>query len=299
MTSLRVTQRSIATQSLTNLQANLGRVGDLQDRLSSGKQISRPSDSPTGTVSAMQMRSEIRTNEQWSRNASDGIGWLGTIDQTLTSSLDSVRRARDLTVAGLNSGANTGVSQEAIAAELDQLRSGLIGLANTKYLDRPVMGGTTGGDQAYSAAGAYVGPAASLPVTRTVGAAATVRVDVTGPEVYGADGANLFDVLADASANLRGAGNTAALRANLGDIDAAMTRMQGKLSGVGAAYNRVEQMQKSADDRVLMLKTSLSGVEDIDLPATIVDLQMQQVANQAALAATQRVITPTLADFLR
>lgn len=298
MTSLRVTQRSIATQSLTGLQANLARMGDLQARLSSGRLISRPSDSPTGTVSAMAMRSEIRTNEQWSRNAADGIGWLGTIDQTLTSSLDSVRRARDLTLGGLNSGANSAVSQEATAAELDQLRAGLIGLANTRYLDRPVLGGTTGGPQAYSAAGVYLGPAASLPVSRTVGAGAAVRVDLTGPEVYGPDGANLFTILSDASANLR-AGDMTALRGNLGALDAAMTRIQGRLAGVGAAYNRVEQMQKSADDRVLMLKTSLSGIENIDLPATIVELQMQQVANQAALAATERVITPSLADFLR
>src|SRR5690348_16990287 len=96
----RVTQRSIATHTLAGLQGNLSRLGDLQQKLSSGKQISKPSDSPTDTVAAMQMRSQISGNTQWSRNAADGIGWLGTIDQTLSSAMDSARRARDLTVQG-------------------------------------------------------------------------------------------------------------------------------------------------------------------------------------------------------
>jgi flagellar hook-associated protein 3 FlgL len=298
MTALRVTQRSIATQTLAGLQANISRLGEIQQQLSSGRLIAKPSDSPTGTASAMQFRSEIRSNEQWSRNAADGIGWLGTIDRTLTSSLDSLRRARDLTLQGLNGGAGTPVSREAQAAEIDQLRAGLIGLANTRYLDRPVFGGTTSGTQAFDASGAYVGPASSLPVTRTVGAAATVRVDATGPEVFGPAGGDLFTVLTDTAASLR-AGDIPALSANLGDLDAAMRRIQGKLAEVGANYNRVQQMQNAADDRVISLKAALSGVESIDLPRTIVDLQMQQVSYEAALGATQRIVTPSLADFLR
>ncbi|WP_293767014.1 hypothetical protein [Sporichthya sp.] len=56
----RVTQRSIATHTLMGLQGNLSRMAGIQQQRSSGKQISRPSDSPTGTVAAMQMRGEIR-----------------------------------------------------------------------------------------------------------------------------------------------------------------------------------------------------------------------------------------------
>jgi flagellar hook-associated protein 3 FlgL len=308
MTTLRVTQRSIAQQTLAGLQGNIGRLGEIQQRLSSGKEISKPSDSPTGTVSAMQLRSEIRSNEQWSRNADDGIGWLGTMDQTLGSSLDSLQKIRGLTLQALNSGASSPESDQARAVEVVQLREGLIGLANTTYLERPVFGGTTNGRRAYDATGTYVGnprqpvpPATALPVvpvTRTVGAGAEVRVDQTGPEVYGPAGADLFTVLAGITQHMKD-GNTAALTSDLTDLDTAMSRMQGKLAEVGASYNRVEQMHQAADDRVLALKSSLSGIEDIDLPKTIVELQMQQVVYQAALGATAKIITPSLADFLR
>ena len=308
MTALRVTQRSMAQQTLAGLQGNIGRLGQIQQQLSSGKQISKPSDSPTGTVSAMQFRSQIRSNEQWSRNAADGIGWLGTIDQTLTSTVTAVGRARDLTVQGLNSGATSPDSRQAMAVEVDQIRQTAIGLANTKYLDRPVFGGTTSGSTAYDANGVFVGnpqPPSPLvptqPITRTVGADSAVRVDQTGPEVFGAVTAtskDLFTVLDNISAHLT-SGNTALLSADLTDLDKAMSTVTSKLAEVGANYNRVEQMQQAADDRVITLKSSLSGIEDIDLPKTIVDLQMQQVAYQAALGATQKIITTSLADFLR
>ena len=40
-------------------------------------------------------------------------------------------------------------------------------------------------------------------------------------------------------------------------------------------------------------------MENTDLAKATVDLQLQQVAYQAALAATARVIQPSLQDFLR
>jgi len=73
---------------------------------------------------------------------------------------------------------------------------------------------------------------------------------------------------------------------------------QGRLTQL-TSYKRVEQMDQSADDRVLSLNASLRDIEDIDLPKTILELQLQQIAYQAALGATQRIITTSLADFLR
>ena len=58
-------------------------------------------------------------------------------------------------------------------------------------------------------------------------------------------------------------------------------------------------MRQAADDRVIDLNSQLSNVEDIDLPKTITDLQLQQTAYQAALAATAKVVQPSLVDFLR
>src|SRR5688572_7985996 len=152
--SFRVTHRSMGVRVLQNLQHNLTSMGALQQQLSSGKLSSRPSDSPTGSVAALRLRSEIRATEQYSRNAQDGLNWLGTADEALTTSSTMLRRVRDLTLQGMSAGTGSSVtSRTAIAAEVSTLREALLGVANTQYLDRPIFGGTTTMTAAFTAAG--------------------------------------------------------------------------------------------------------------------------------------------------
>jgi len=294
--AFRVTQRSLGARALSGLQTQLGQLGRIQEQLSSGRLIAKPSDSPTGTVVAMQSRGEIRANEQYGRNASDGLGWLGMADTTLMSSLTSIRRVRDLALQGASTGSSSQTSREALAQEVDSLRDGLLQLANTQYLGRPIFGGTTTGAVAYdTTSGTYAGD--TNHVARTVGDNTSVEVAFTGPEVFGPAGSDLFAVVGQIADHLRN--DPASLQGDLTALDASMQNVLGRLSEVGARYSRVDAMKTAADDRVLDLKTRLSEVENVDLPKTIMDLQMQQVAYQAALGATSKVITPSLVDFLR
>jgi flagellar hook-associated protein 3 FlgL len=302
---MRVTQHTIATNSLANLQTNLGRVSQLQEQMTSGKVINRPSDSPTGTVSALGLRGEIRTTEQYSRNANDAVSWLGTQDTTLTSINDVLQRVRVLTLQGSNDGALGPAAREALATEIRSLRETTRGLANTTFLGRPIFGGTTGNTQAFVVDSAS--PASPQPivyqgdggeVVRRVGADATVRVDTDGLAVFGANGSSVFDVL-DQIADHHSKGDTAGLATDLGALDQSTLRVRTALTEVGSRYNRAEAARQAADDRVLTLRATLSGVEDIDLPHTIMDLQMQQMAYQTALGATAKALQPSLMDFLR
>jgi flagellar hook-associated protein 3 FlgL len=58
-------------------------------------------------------------------------------------------------------------------------------------------------------------------------------------------------------------------------------------------------MKQSAQDHLLSVTSQLSDIEDVDLPKAIMELQIQQTSYQAALAATAKVIQPSLIDFLR
>lgn len=307
-TAFRITNRSINRTVMDGLQGNLGRMQKLQEQLSSGKQVSRPSDSPVATVSAMQYRSQLRQTEQHARNAQDGLSFLGITDQTLTGMLGQTNRARQLALAGLN-GTASSAEREALAAEVDSLRSGLLDVANTKYLDRPIFAGTKQGTMAYDrVSGTFLGNVgdenlanAVGKVERGVAPGVTVRVNLTGPEVFGAQGPDtqdLFGVLEAIATHLR-SGDTAALGADLGALDDRLLVVQNQLAKVGARYRQVEAMRDRATNDQLSLTHGLSEVEDIDLPKTIVDLQLQEVAYQAALSATARVIQPSLLDFLR
>jgi len=291
----RVTQRSISNTVLLGLNANQDRMAAIQQRLATGKNISKPSDDPTGTISALQMRGDVRRNETWQRNGQDGLTWLGTTDSALTSALEVVRRVRDLTVQAASTGGNDSVSAEALATEIDKLKENLIGIANTKYIDRPVFGGTTAGGLAYDATGNYVGDANAN--FRTVGSGSPVRVDVTGDEVFGTGVTSIFQVLTDTAATIRTPGSSPTTK--IADIDAAMQVMTNQLTDIGARYKRVDQAIGLSQSRVLDLKNNISTIEDVDLAKTITDLSLQNTAYQASLSAAAKVIQPSLLDFIR
>ncbi|WP_067473342.1 flagellin N-terminal helical domain-containing protein [Actinomadura hibisca] len=296
MTYIRTTERSISTRVLNNLQNNLGQLAETQQRMSSGKMISVPSDSPTGTASALQLRGDVRVQQQYQRNVDDALGWLGTIDTALSSATTQLNGARDLVLQGISSGTGGSAdAREALATEIDNIRSSLIGVANTSYLGRPVFGGTTGKATAYDAAGAYTGDGGA--VVRSVGDNTKIPVNGDAAATFGTGTGQLFTVLSDIAKHLRE--DPSALTADLARLDTASERVRTQAADVGARQNRVTQSESTVTDRLLTLKGQLSNIEDIDLPQTVTDLKLQETAYQASLAATARVVQPSLMDFLR
>ena len=240
--SLRVTQRAIVYGATANLQDTLARSQRTQEKLTSGKEISRPSDSPSDVHTALEYRASIRRADQLVRNADDGLAMLGTADNALTDTSNLMRRARDLAVQGANSTLTAG-GREAIALEIDQLRQQAISLANTTYLGRPLFSGTAspavGGDVAYTPAGTYNGNAAAI--MRTIAPNESVQVNLTGTDVYGPAGSDLFTTLGKLADDLRT--NPAAVGTNIASIDTAFTRVTSALATVGARVNRVEAVR--------------------------------------------------------
>ena len=293
---MRITQRAVALTSMQGLNRNLDAVGRLQQQLTSGRLINTPSDSPTGTNRAMQTRGDQAAVAQQGRNISDAQSWLEQGDSTLREMLDTTRRVRDLTLQGLNTGAGSDASQKALATEVASLREGLLALANTVVQGRPIFGGVTTGAKAYDTSGGYVGVPGN-GVVRRLSASETVRVDISGPDTFGVDGDNLFDVVQKIATDLTAAPD--ALEDHLTALDAVMQKMMTAVADVGSRAARVDRAEQLNFDLSLSLKSQLADTENVDLPETIMKLNMQKVGYEAALAATAKAISPTLLDYLR
>lgn len=295
MSAPRITQRLMVQRSLSSLQLGLGRLANTQEKLSTGRLINRPSDSPTGTNQAMRLRQQLAADTQHARNAQDGLSWMGAADSTLQSMLDGTRRARDLILQASSTGSSGPDARNAIAAELTQIREALLDQANTQHMGRPLFGGTTGSEVAYDDSGVYQGDLND--VNRTIGDGVTVKVNTNGPDAFGENGDNLFDVLGTAIDQVKN--DPASLSGTLDSLDDVMGSMRTALADVGTRYGRVESAMTRLDGTTLDNQKALSDVENVDIAKTIVDLQMQEVAYQSALGATARVIQPSLLDFLR
>ncbi len=298
----RVTQNMITDRSMVNLQGSLARLAGTQEQRSTGRVINRPSDSPVGTTSAMRLRSSLTEVAQHQRNAEDGAIWLQMVDTTLSGTTEIVRRAKELGIQGVN-GSNTPQAMAALGQEVSRLREALLSAANTTYLGRPIFGGVSAGSTAYDASGTYVGTSGA-GVMRTISTGDRVRVDQDAQAAFGPNtpgpppSGDLFADLAQLSADLT-SGNLTGVRSGLTALDKGLDRLTSALADVGTRVNRIDRAIQGAKDSTLLHSRSLSDVENVDIAAAAVELQMQEVAYQVALGATRRVMPPSLLDFLR
>lgn len=291
----RVTNATQTLNAQRNLQLSLQRQAQLYDQATSRKQITKPSDDPTATASALGVRSEQAATAQYKRNADNGDAWLTTADSTLTSVESIMRRVRDLTVTGSNDGALSAEAKEAIATEVDGLKKSLLSLANTTYLGRTVFAGNSDAGVAFQPDYSFTGAAGST-VERRIGPDTTVRVDADGAAVFGTGTGSVFALLDGISNDLRTGVNVGP---RLGGIDDRMKAIVGEHAEIGGRQTRIDKAKDTLAVGANSLETQRANLEDVDLSKVLLDLKTQDVNYQTAIAVTARVLQPTLMDFLR
>lgn len=299
----RVTHQSSQRSVLANMQQNLSAMARIQAQASSGKLIARTSDDPAKASDSLSLRREQAATVQYKRNSDDGLSWLNVIDSALTTTSSLLRRARDLVVQASNTGTMNDQTREAVAAELDGIKASLMSQANTTYLGRNVFAGTSGADTAFDTATYAFNGVPGSSVERRTAEDVTIRVDSDGSTVFGTDhtdpnGADysVFKMFDDLSATIRGGGDP---QNGLNQIDTRMNAVLTQAATIGARTNQIERAAEQLGFKVNTLKDDISGIEDIDLAATISELKLQETAYQSSLNAAARVLQPTLLDFLR
>jgi flagellar hook-associated protein 3 FlgL len=291
----RVTNATQALNAQNNLQANLQRQAVLYDQATSRRLITKPSDDPTATASALGVRADQSATAQYTRNANSGDAWLATADSTLTSVEGIMGRVRDLTVQGANDGAMSAGAKEAIVTELDGLKKSLLSLANTSYLGRNVFAGNSNAGVAFQPDYSFTGAPGST-VERRIGPDTTVRVDADGAAAFGTGASSVFALIDDTVNDLRTGVNVGP---RLGQIDDRMKAIVGEHAQIGGRQTRIDKAKDTLAVSTNSLEAQRSGIEDVDLSKVLLDLKTQDVNYQTAIAVTARVLQPTLMDFLR
>src|SRR3954468_23681331 len=137
----RVTNGTLSRELLRDVNSLTTRIARAQTQISSGRQISAPSDDPLGTQRALTLRSTIEGSQQQQRNIDEATGWLQTTDDALGDISNIINRAKELTVQGASD--SLGPQQrEAIALEIDQLISAAKDSGNATFQGSYIFGGT-------------------------------------------------------------------------------------------------------------------------------------------------------------
>jgi len=298
MATTRVTQNMLNTQFMRNLNTNLNRVQKLQDQLSSGRRINKPSDDPVGISLSLRYRSELERNKQYQRNVDSALSWLSYIDEILGQAGNVLQRARELAVQGAN-GTNPKEALETIAMEIDQLTGQLLNIANSQFNGKYVFNGQKTDLKPYD----ETNPGQSVPddgeVLFEIGIGVRIAVNAKAKDIFGAPNTqeNIFIALKNLSESLRN-GDYAGVSRLIGTLDARIDGFLAARADIGAKVNRVELAEERLKDISLNLTRLQSKTEDADLADVITKLKMDENVYQASLAAGSRLLMRTLVDFL-
>ena len=127
---MRISTRQIYTQGIEAFQQQQQKLAKLQQQISTGVRLNKPSDDPAAASRVLELEQDISVNLQYQANINLAEQRLGQQDSVMNTYGDLLNRVRELAVQG-NNGPLDQASRNAIAAELDQRLSELYSLANT------------------------------------------------------------------------------------------------------------------------------------------------------------------------
>lgn len=138
---MRITTQMITNRYLTDATRNLNSLQTINRQLTTGKEISRPSDNPYKVARSMQLNTDLNTNVQYKTNIKDAINWLDTTDESLNQASSCITRIRTLMVASGNVGYGTD-ERKAIADEINERVAELGQILNGNFNGKYIFGGT-------------------------------------------------------------------------------------------------------------------------------------------------------------
>jgi flagellar hook-associated protein 3 FlgL len=306
--SLRITTSMVQRNVLADLNAVNEKLTRMQLKSASGKEISRPSDDPFHASQAMAMRQSLEGTRQYQRNVQDAIGWAELTENGLDDISSNAARARDLLVQGGTDSADQ-TSRNSIASELEQLIDAIKQGSAKTYRGSFLFSGTettvrpydAGSDDTYHGDEAGWDPAIA-GIIREIGPGVTMTINTVGRDVLGdgqsaADG-KLLNVLRDAVGHLK-AGDGDAIRADITKLDGNMDHILEVRAANGARAQRLETAFSRLQESEEATMSQLSETEDADIAKTLIELNSQTAAYQAALRAGASLVQSSLMDFLR
>jgi flagellar hook-associated protein 3 FlgL len=298
------------------LNKSLERQNNIQEQLSDGKAIHRPSDDPVKTVRSMKFNTELDMNEQFTTNVKDAQSWMQTTDGALTNLGKVIIRAKELTIQSM--APNPPTSMKAIATEIDGLINQAVDIANTKMGNRYIFAGQNDSVQPFErqilnalpAPGDTViysgdGNKISMPIKQGLADPSKDGVNLTGGEVFGpisTDGNNtakvfndLIKLKNDLFADNPDFTNLEDDLANLDTNHTYILNAQAELGTRSATYEMAENM---LEDNGVTITGNVAANEDIDLARAIIDYKNSENVYRTALSVGAKIMPPSLADFL-
>jgi len=300
----RVTQESLNRTALSNINLNYKKMQEIQEKLSSGKQINRPSDDPSGARKVLGLRAEELQVQQFLDNTETAKEQINYTSNTLESIQELFLKIKNLAIQAGND--TLGQSdRNIIANELDELLESVLQNANTDNNGRYIFSGTKTLTSAFTATRDSNGNISSVSyngnneeIKYQIGPDTFIQVNLPGGKLFQDNKA--FSTLVSLRDSLKASTFDPTAFSNLRNtLDTATNALSTEITRFGAKANRLEMTTNSLGNSQTALKELISYTEDADIASLIMDLKHQENVLQSSLKTGAMVIQPTLLDFLR
>lgn len=303
---MRVTNQMMVQSAVNNISANTNRMMELQETLSSGKRIQKPSDNPIEAGRLIGYHEQLDRVEQFERNIRYAESWLRTSESAMDSIGTHLQRAKSLAVSQ-STETSSPETRAAVAEEVEAIYQEMFRLANTQLGDSHVFAGHKTSSQAYTtnadgvegteddASASYLGNDGEISVL--IGEGMTLGISFSGEEVFEADGAEIFTTLEDLKAALQ-ADDTEGISAQVEKLGNALNTINAMRAKAGAKLNRLESTTQFWSEFKATMTEVVSETEDADLADVFARLTSQETAYQASLASAARLFQQSILDYV-
>lgn len=237
-----------------NLNRNTAEIEKVSQQISTGKRILTAADDPAGVGIVSTLRAQDMSYNAVVKNLTSGQSLLKTSESALKGQQELLTQMKDLATQA-SSGTLSAAQRTAISSQFTELQ---------KQLDVIVNNANMFGQNLVGAAGANVtiqsgiNAGQTTNVTAVKSDAATLAVDA-------------------AAINL----NTAAgAQAAMTAIDTAVGTVASNQATIGTQLTGMNSMMTVAKEMQTQLKSSISAIEDADIPALSAQLAQLQTKNQ-------------------
>ncbi|TKJ40278.1 flagellar hook-associated protein 3 [candidate division LCP-89 bacterium B3_LCP] len=306
----RITNNMMVNDLIRTLNERMRSLNDLQQQLSSGKQVFYASDDPAAAGLILELRSHLSQNSQFQENVQSGVNWLGSTESVIQQLNDILTQARADAVEGSNSALGAEAMAD-LANEVDSYLENIFALANDQYSGKYMFGGTNTNTSPFIATrdpvtdqitAIIANPDGTTgSVMRQVGSSESIQINIAGAELFQPDGSGGSEDMFQVLINLRNAlqaGDVDLVGETITQIDTVMDTTSAFASLAGSRVTRLTNLQSSLLFKETALTGQLSEKEDADLVELMTDMTLEQNAYQVALNVGSMVIQPSLADFL-
>jgi flagellar hook-associated protein 3 FlgL len=299
---MRITNNMIHRQAISNMGKNLTKLHRFQNQISSGKELSRPSENPMAFSKIFDLHSHIRGNEQFGSNIRDSIGWVDTQDSALQNAGDILHRVRDLVIYGSN-GTKSQADIQIIKDEIIQNIQGFRDVMNTNLNGKYIFGGQETTNPPFAVEGndlIYQGNEINL--TREISKGVSIDLLTAGSELVGSGNLSedtLGMILSDIITAFEEGDQESLSGELLGRLDQGIERFFNGRAKIGGISNRLEGTERRNNAENLEMKTLLSSIEDVDIAEKYMEYSIMANVYQASLAAGAKILQLSLMDYLR